>query len=132
MFNVEDVVDVPSRGDLTAYGTIRELLTHGRALVHFVIPRQEKERNVCDDCGFRTLSRNVGTGEIVCMDSDCGHEHGFDERDEALSFDLLVNITNPEDKKKAEFCEQFTSLVQKGVDKQFLTQDDADRILQIV
>ena len=46
--------------------------------VTYKIPRKPEEKGVCDKCKCPgRLSKNGGTGEIVCMRSGCGHEHGF-------------------------------------------------------
>jgi len=130
-FHPKDLVSVPCRRDLTTYGTVSELRPDGRAVVHFRIPRQPKERGVCDYCRFPgLLSMNGATGEIVCMRSGCGHEHGFEERDEVILFDQLVNITTKRrEEKRAELRKRIAALLQEGVENQFLTSAAADRIL---
>ena len=134
MFNVKDLVGVPSRRDLTNYGTIEELRPDNKALVHFRTPRQPEERGCCDHCHWPgMLSQNGGTGEVVCMRSGCGHDHGFDERDEVLSLDLLVNITTKrQEEKKGKFRERLNALLKEGVNEKFLTPDASSRILQAV
>ena len=45
------------------------------ATVAFEVPNLPRR---CEGCGMISgLSRNAGTGEIVCMSTGCGHEHGF-------------------------------------------------------
>lgn len=133
MFNLKDLVDVPSRHDLTNYGVITELRP-GKAVVHFRTPLEPKKRNVCDSCGWPgLLSVNGHTGEVVCMRSGCGHDHGFGERDEVLSLELLVNITTKRrEEKKAKFRERLDALLKEGVNEKFLTPDASSRILQAV
>jgi hypothetical protein len=130
-FSVKDIVGVPSRRDLMHHGEITELRPDGMALVHFRMPRLPR---VCGSCGMASgLSVNGDTGEVVCMRSGCGHEHGFDERDEEFSLDLLFNMTaerKANDKKL--FRERLNELLEDGVSEQLLTSDVADQILQLV
>ncbi len=59
-----------------AFGTFSRLLADGKAEVHF---KRAREPVVCQACGgIAHLSRNASTGEIVCMRTGCGEEHGFD------------------------------------------------------
>jgi ribosomal protein S27E len=45
--------------------------------------REANLPTVCARCGnFSQLSVNGGTGEIECLASGCGHEHGFKEWEE--------------------------------------------------
>lgn len=133
MFHVKDLVDVPGRA-LTNYGRIRELRSGGRALVRFREPRQPEQSGCCDSCHFPgMLSQNAGTGEISCMRSGCGHEHGFDEHDELIAFDLLVNITmKRRDEKKAEFRKRLAVLLWEGVREGFVTAETERIILETV
>ena len=133
MFNVKDIVHVPSRRALTLYGSITELHPDSKAIIIFWIPREPKERNACDECGSATLSVNGSTGEIVCMRSGCGHEHGFKSREEVISLDLLVNITTKrQEEKKAAFRKRLNDLLEEGVKEKFLTPEASDRILKTV
>ena len=132
MFNVKDLVDVPGR-ELTNYGRIRELRSGGRALVRFREPRQPKRGDCCDSCHFPgMLSQEVGTGEISCMRSGCGYQHGFDERNEMIALDLLVNITTKRrDEKKAEFRKRLAVLLQEGIKEGFVTAE-TEQILKTI
>src|SRR3989338_4399529 len=90
-FKIGTIVDVQGRDDLRAYGEITDI-KNDRATVHFRQWLTEKRRGMCDSCnwpGF--LSVNVGTGEIVCMRSGCGHGHY--ESDEIIPIAKLVNIS---------------------------------------
>jgi hypothetical protein len=57
-------------------GTFSRILPNGKAEVRLRRPKQVRS---CASCGaVASLSENASTGEIVCMRSGCGHEHGFD------------------------------------------------------
>jgi hypothetical protein len=57
-------------------GEFSRLLPSGKAEVRLRRPRSVR---FCEACGaVASLSENATTGEIVCMKSGCGHEHGFD------------------------------------------------------
>lgn len=132
-FRLNDLVeDVAGGRSPTNCGRIMELRPNSKALVHFRTPRQPKERRICDKCGLSGgLSRNGGTGEITCMRTGCGHDHGFDEHDEELPLDQLVNITAQSyDRRKNKFREELTVLLQEGVKEKFLTLEVATQILQ--
>ncbi len=108
MFNKGDLVDVKER-KLRAYGEVIE--TQGdEAVVHFCEPRHPDK---CAGCGFsHGLSMNGGTGEIVCMISGCGYEHGFEERDEIIKLEKLINITaQRKAKEKKEFLSKKKSQI---------------------
>lgn len=134
MFNLNDLVNVPGRPDLTNYGTIMELRPDGKALVRFRTPRKPMEYGTCDDCGLPgMLSQNSSTGEIVCMSFGCGHEHGFVERDEELPLGTLVNITaQRREKRKEQFRARLNDLLEEGVSEEFITPEVSVRILQAV
>jgi hypothetical protein len=129
-FNVNDLVDVRGRR-LTNYGIVREVHANGKALVHFRTPRQPYEGR-CEYCGFSgMLSNNGATGEVVCLRSGCGGEHGFDERDETIPLDLLINISaKQQEEKKAKFRDRLAALLKEGVNEKFLAPKEYTRILQ--
>jgi hypothetical protein len=132
LFKVGDLVDVKNRGDLTHYGRVKALHDN-KALVHFRMPRQPKN-GCCDRCHSPgLLSEDFGTGEIVCMRSGCGHSHGFNQRDEKISLNLLVNITtkrHSEDKSK--FRTRLAALLREGVKSELITSDVASQMLGLV
>ena len=132
-FHVSDVVDVTER-DLVVYGVISELLPDNKVTVHFKEPRYPKKCGICDACHWPGyLSMNAGTGEMVCMRSGCGHEHGFEERDEIISISKLRNISEERgEEKKKDFSVRLSTLISEGVDKGILTSDQKEKILQII
>ncbi|KKU50743.1 MAG: hypothetical protein A2633_01920 [Candidatus Sungbacteria bacterium RIFCSPHIGHO2_01_FULL_47_32] len=100
VFKVDDLVDVKDRNDLTHYGKIKKVM-NDNALVHFKLTREPKQYNVCDSCGWPGfLSESGNTGEIECMKSGCGHGHGFEEREELISLEKLINMTALKEKEK--------------------------------
>lgn len=104
MFRVGDTVDIKGRTDLDYYGKILEI-KKDKAIVHlkFVRHPEGRERGVCEACGFPGFfSVNGGTGEIVCMKSGCGYGYGFIERDELVSIDKLINITEKKKQKEKQ------------------------------
>ena len=114
MINVSDLVDVKGR-NLTFGGRVKAFLPKNEVVVHFKTPRQPKKRNFCDDCGMHgTLSMNGDSGEVVCMRTGCGHEHGFEERDEVIKTELLVNISEKRwSEKRDEFRRKVADLLQQ-------------------
>lgn len=89
----DDLVQVRGKETLSYYGRVKEFLSNDRVIVGFKEPHQPQS---CGACGSPfALSVNAGTGEIVCMRSGCGHEHGYRHWDEVVDVsDVLENITN--------------------------------------
>lgn len=74
-FNEGDRVRISDSQEWQA-GTFSRLLPNGKAEVKL---RSPKLVRYCVACGaVASLSQNAATGEVVCMRSGCGHEHGFD------------------------------------------------------
>lgn len=114
-FKAGDLVDVIGRR-LTHYGKIIEI-TDDKAVVHIKATREPKRENCCDDCGWPGfLSMYGNTGEIVCMKSDCGYNHGLEERDEIIPLEKLINITvKRQIEKKEEFLREIHSKLLQAV-----------------
>ena len=69
-------------------------------MVCYEIPNRPKE---CAECGFEAfLSVNGGTGEVVCMRSGCGCEHGFSKKEVTIPLKDLVNISHRKKIQKRE------------------------------
>lgn len=144
MFEVGDVVDAlvecsypdgigGSRVVNVVYrGTVLKHLSENRVAVRFRIPHQPAERNVCDRCGFPgMLSKNGATGEIVCMRSGCGHDHGFEEWGRDFQFDQLVNITTKmRNEEKTKFNARLAAVLREGVSKGFINIQEVERMLK--
>ena len=132
MLKIGDMVDVADR-QLTHYGRLDEILPNQEARVHLKKAREPKERNVCDACKFPgMLSVNGGTGEIVCMRSGCGHEYGFEERDEIIPIGQLINVSGQRlNKKKVEFKQEVASLLQRGIADKVMTAEQSATILKL-
>lgn len=130
-FQVNDVVDVKGRSDITNYGTIVAMPNRDQAQVKFRTPKQPKKRNICDSCGFpHMLSQNGGTGEITCMRSGCGHDHGFDERTELVDYFKLINITAQRTKeRRGQWTARLQALLAEGVRDHIITESQQDTAL---
>lgn len=115
---IGDVVEVKKDqfGDkFPDLGVVKTLLPNDEVLVSFKVARQPKVRMVCDSCGWPGfLSMNGGTGEIVCMISGCGHEHGFSEYEEKFPLAKLGNIT---EQRKAEGMVQLKKSIRQLLEK---------------
>lgn len=129
-FALSDTVEAVYRQDLTVYGTIKKI-DGASAVVHFKVPRVPKRHGVCDRCNFPgMLSRNGGSGEIECMRSGCGHEHGFDHRDEIIELTKLKNITTKRrDEKRKELSKQLLKLLEDGVAQKLITHPEYQKAL---
>lgn len=120
MFSINDRVDVKGR-EMPVYGKITEILDK-KAIVHFRIPRDPKNDicALCDWPGFLQICGN--TGEVVCMRSGCGHGHGFEERDEIISLDKLINISTQ--RKKEEINKLLSNLRYKMYEIEIMLKSD--------
>ncbi|MBI2030734.1 hypothetical protein HYT05_03860 [Candidatus Kaiserbacteria bacterium] len=137
-FAIGDIVDVTNR-QLVAFGEIVALTETGEvtgvegteARVHFKDPRRPK---VCEACGWPfSLSQNMGTGEIECMRSGCGHGHGFEERDEVIPVYRLVNISaKKRAEKQAAFKGEVERLLANGVREKHIDSAQRDKILALL
>ncbi len=132
MLNISDVVDVVGR-NLTHYGRLDEILPNKEARVHFDTPRQPRKRGFCDECQMPgMLSIDGSTGEIVCMRTGCGHEHGFEGRDEIIPIGQLINISEQLlGEKKAKFKQEIVKLLQRGVTDMLVTEEQSSAILSL-
>lgn len=130
-FKVGDVVDLVGCPALRG-GKITELLPSVEGVkVLFKTPRQT---DFCEQCGSQfNLSRNGGTGEVVCMRTGCGHEHGFVEKTLVVSVDGLINVSERQRAEKiADFRKRLRSLLQKGVDDELITHEQCGDLYGIV
>ncbi len=106
-FNSGDLVDVQGR-KLVAYGEITKI-EGTKAVVHFNDPVLAQS---CARCGFPKLSLHIcADGQIGC--GHCGHEHGFEDRDEIIEISKLINIT---EKRAAEKLAGATAAFKSGLD----------------
>lgn len=126
-FAIGDLVNVRER-KLAYYGEVREFLPEDRLIVRFKEPREPNNGICCDKCGWPGgLSTNGGTGEVVCMHSGCGHEHGFREWDEVVERGIITeNIT---DKREKEKLEEKKNEARMKIRSLPLSQDATKRIL---
>ncbi len=137
MFKVGDIIDVKNRRDLIAYGNIKKFIDEDgtkKAVIHFRLPREPKEFNVCDECdwpGFISVSGN--TGERVCMKTGCGHGHGFEEREEIIAVDKLINISSKRKKKKLkEMKEEMDVILKQAIEDDVISQDIQKKVLELL
>lgn len=126
-------VDVPGR-KLTHYGKITELLPNNEARVRMKTTGRPQKQGVCDKCGCPgMLSMNGGTGELVCMSSGCGHGHGFDERDEILSLEILIDVEKAKlPARKEAFRHELDALLARGVTNKVITAQQQAAILNLI
>src|SRR3989344_3463049 len=131
-FKIGTIVDVQGRDDLRAYGKIT-VIKNGRATVHFQQPRTEKERHICDSCGWPgLLSINGGTGEIECMRSGCGHGHGFRESEEIIPIAQLINISAKRaTEKRGGFLKELEEVLRRGIVENNITGRECARVLSV-
>jgi hypothetical protein len=127
-----DLVDVRER-ELTHLGQFVEILPNQEARIHMKTAKEPKERGVCDQCGSMNLSLNGGTGEITCIRTGCGHDHGFREWDEIIPVVKLINITERRrEEAKIEFREEVKKMLVRGHGVGFVTTDQCKAILEIL
>jgi hypothetical protein len=116
----------------TREGTIVEI-RGDIASVKFTVPRTPDK---CDKCGFLgILSVNHSSGQVECLRSGCGHEHGFEEVTKEIPLDQLIDTTG-EKRQQKQFEKKKEKLVTslKGKLKTFtekgLTRNDILEALQ--
>lgn len=77
--------------------------------IMYKTPKQPKEKGICDKCKWPgMLSKNGGTGEIVCIRSGCGHDHGFDEVTNSIHESKL--ILEPGTKSRRDFTNRIITV----------------------
>ena len=86
---VNEIVGIPVP-PFIQQGKVLAILPDNKVSVEYQLPRQPKEDGLCDHCSSISLSMNGATGEIVCMSTGCGHEHGFDEKVETFLVNKIV------------------------------------------
>lgn len=121
---VGTIVDVKDRADLTQqwgpstelrhYGIVIELLEKNRALVRLRFPKNHGGK--CPRCSSTYGSVNE-SGEIGCADGwGCGRGFGFDEREEVIPLDKLINITVQRDQEvKRELYDRIKEALEEGL-----------------
>lgn len=137
MFKIGDIIDVKNRRDLTAYGEIKKFIDEDgtkKAVIHFRLPREPKEFNMCEECGWPGfISVDGGTGERVCMKTGCGHGHGFEEREEIIALDKLVNISSKRKKKKLkEMKEEMDIILEQAIEDGIISQGVQKKVLELL
>jgi hypothetical protein len=125
-----DLVDVQDR-KLTHYGKFVENLPNQEARIRMKTANEPKERGVCDNCGSPNLSLEGSTGEITCIRTGCGHDHGFREWDEIIPIAKLINVTKQRlEKKKAEFREEVRKRFLKAFGDELVTADQCKAVME--
>lgn len=118
-FKEKDVVidtTMVSRGR----GEIQSLVGTNHARVLFKKPQEVK---VCAACGsWFNLSKNGATGEITCMKSGCGHDHGFTEESHVVPLSHLKNISlQVFEASKKRYNAKLAELIKEGKTMGFLS-----------
>lgn len=130
MFQVTDKVKVVGPQAHLGSGRITNI-SDAVATVKFKIPNQP---NYCSDCGSPAhLSVNGGTGEVICMKSGCGYNHGFKEKVMNLNLAHLENLTvKSKLAEKERLYQQIKSLVADGARKRYFDPKKAIRALGLL
>jgi hypothetical protein len=85
-FQVGNIVDFEG-SNYSVYGKIKSI-ENDKAKIEFTQPNRPK---VCEKCGSsRDLSLENGNGQVVCMATGCGYEHGYKIWEEEHPVDALM------------------------------------------